>query len=216
MLLPVFQTKKTIATSLLREAIIRGEFSPGTRLLLEELAQKFNLSMTPIREAFPILESEGFITQVAHKGAVVAPMDREEIREVYAIRRALEELATSEAIPKLDPQHLQQMEELVRKLDNFQGNLEDFLDIDRSFHLTLYSAAGSLRWVETIQIYWLRSKRYMLTAMSAEQLNEPIQDDHRQLLRYCQQRNTTEAVKIIQQHLKRSEEYLLKHWALKS
>src|SRR5690242_6777652 len=133
MLPPVFQTKKTIATSLLREAIIRGEFSPGTRLLLEELAQKFNLSMTPIREAFPILESEGFITQVTHKGAVVAPMDREEIREVYAIRRALEELATSEASPKLDPQHLQQMEELLNRLDNFQGNLEDFLDIDRSF-----------------------------------------------------------------------------------
>jgi DNA-binding GntR family transcriptional regulator len=216
MLPPVFQTKKTIATSLLREAIIRGEFAPGTRLLLEELAQKFNLSMTPVREAFPILEREGFITQVAHKGAVVAPMDREEIREVYAIRIALEELATSEAIPKLEQRHLLQMEELLSKLDNFQGNLEDFLDLDRSFHLTLYSAAGSLRWVETIQIYWLRSKRYMLTAMSAEQLSGSIQDDHRQLLHYCQQRNTSQAVKVIQQHLKRSEEYLLNQWTLKS
>jgi DNA-binding GntR family transcriptional regulator len=216
MVSPVFQTKKTFATSLLREAIIRGEFTPGTRLLLEELAQKFNLSLTPIREAFPILESEGFITQVAHKGAVVAQMDREEIQEVYAIRIALEELATSEAIPKLASQHLQQMEELVNRLDNFQGSLEDFLDLDRSFHLTLYSAAGSLRWVETIQIYWLRSKRYMLTAMSAAQLNGSIQDDHHQLLHYCQEKDRAQAIRVIRQHLKRSEEYLLKQWTLKS
>src|SRR5689334_9458871 len=101
MVLSAYRTKREIATNLLRDAIIRGELVPGTRLLLEDLSQKFDLSMKRIREAIPILEGEGLVVLLPHKGAVVAPMDREEIRELYAMRGAMEGLATVEGVPKL-------------------------------------------------------------------------------------------------------------------
>ncbi|TMD82867.1 MAG: GntR family transcriptional regulator, partial [Chloroflexi bacterium] len=181
MVLSVYRTKREIAATLLRDAIVRGELTPGTRLLLEDLSRKFDLSMTPIREAIPILEGEGFVVQLPHKGAVVALMDREEIRELYAIRGAMEGLATSEGVPKLTGKDLAHMEALLATLEAFQGTMEDYLEVDRDFHLVLYQAAGSQRWVETIQTLWQRSKRYMLIAMSSDELAHVVQADHQQL-----------------------------------
>src|SRR5215470_13948095 len=214
MLPTAYRTKREIATTLLRESIIRGELAPGTHLVLEELGQKYNLSLTPIREAIPILEGEGFVVQLPHKGAVVAQMDREEIRELYAIRGAMEGLATSEGVRRLTGKDLTDMEALLATLEAFQGTMEDFLEVDRGFHLVLYQAAGSRRWVETIQALWRRSKRYMLIAMSSDELAHFVQADHRQLLNFCKERDVSQAEATIRAHLKRSEEYLLLHWSL--
>ena len=214
MVLSVYRTKREIAATLLRDAIVRGELTPGTRLLLEDLSRKFDLSMTPIREAIPILEGEGFVVQLPHKGAVVAQMDREEIRELYAIRGAMEGLATSEGVPRLTGKDLTEMEALLATLEAFQGTTGDFLEVDRGFHLVLYQAAGSQRWVETIQTLWQRSKRYMLIALSSDELAQVVQADHRQLLNFCKERDVSQAEATIRAHLKRSEEYLLLHWSL--
>jgi DNA-binding GntR family transcriptional regulator len=213
MVLSAYRTKREIATNLLREAIIRGELAPGTRLLLEDLSQKFALSMTPIREAIPILESEGFVIQSPHKGAVVAQMDREEIRELYAMRSAMEGLATVEGVPRLTDKDLADMQALLARLEAAQGSWEDFLDVDRSFHLVLYQAAGSRRWVETIQTLWRRCRRYMLMAMLSDKLTHFIQADHQQLLRACQERDVALAETTIRAHLKRTEEHLLLYFS---
>ena len=214
MILSVYRTKREIAASLLRDAIIRGELTPGTRLLLEDLSRKFDLSMTPIREAIPILEGEGFVVQSPHKGAMVAQMDREEIRELYAIRGAMEGLATLEGVPKLTSKNVIQMETLLATLEAFQGTIGDFLEVDRDFHLVLYQAAGSQRWVEIIQTLWRRSKRYMLIVLSSDELAQVVRADHRQLLKCCKERDVAQAEATIRAHLKRSEEYLLLHWSL--
>ncbi len=208
----VYSTKREIATRLLRESIVRGELAPGTHIVLEELGQKYQLSLTPIREALPILEGEGFVIQLPHKGAVVAPMDRDEIRELYAIRGAMEALATSEGVPRLSNQDLADMQAHVAALETYQGTWEDFLEVDRGFHRVLYQASGSQRWVETIETLWLRCKRYMLVATSSDSLKDSIHADHRQLLQACQQRDVSLAEASICMHLKRSEEHLLARW----
>jgi DNA-binding GntR family transcriptional regulator len=141
-------------------------------------------------------------------------MDREEIRELYAIRGAMEGLATLEGVPKLTGKDVAQMEALLASLESFQGTLGDLLEVDRGFHLVLYQAAGSQRWVETIQTLWRRSKRYMLIAMSSDELAHFVQADHRQLLNCCKERDVSQAEATIRAHLKRSEEYLLLHWSL--
>src|SRR5579859_6591033 len=213
MLPTAYRTKREIATTLLRESIIRGELAPGTHLVLEELGQKYNLSLTPIREAIPILEGEGFIVQSPHKGAVVAQMDRDEIRELYTVRCAMEELATSEGVPRLTSKDLADMQTLLTTLEAIQGNWEGFLEGDRNFHLVLYRAAGSQRWVETIQTLWQRCKRYMLVAVSSDKLMDCIHADHRQLLLACQEHNVSLAKTTIRTHLERTEEHLLINWS---
>jgi Bacterial regulatory proteins, gntR family len=64
-----YRTKREIAVALLREAIIRGDLPPGTRLVLEVLSQRYHPSLTPIRGALPVLEAEGLIVHLPHRGA---------------------------------------------------------------------------------------------------------------------------------------------------
>jgi DNA-binding GntR family transcriptional regulator len=208
----IYRTKREVAADLLREAIICGELAPGTRLMLDELSQRYNVSMTPIREAFSLLESEGLIAQSPHKGAVVTGLDREELLELYAIRAAMEELATLHGVPQLTDDNLAEMARLAQTLEQFKGSQDGFLDIDKQFHRVVYRAAGSRRWMETIELLWQRSRRYMLASTSASGAIASLHADHRAILIACRARDAARAAEAIRMHLKRSEERLLGEW----
>jgi DNA-binding GntR family transcriptional regulator len=128
----IYRTKRAVALDRIRDAIIAREIPPGSRLVLEELSQLFGLSLTPIREALPALEAEGFITQSPHRGAIVAPMDREEILELYATRSGMEAMVTRQAVLKLSSDDLARMEDCIRRMDDAQGRWDQFLDRDNS------------------------------------------------------------------------------------
>src|ERR1700722_1365011 len=85
-----FRTKREIAAAMLRTMIITGEMGPGTRLILVQLAEELNLSLTPVREAIQQLESEGFVEVVNHKGGVVVDLDRDKLQELYAMRAGID------------------------------------------------------------------------------------------------------------------------------
>jgi DNA-binding GntR family transcriptional regulator len=207
-----YRTKRVVAIDLLREAIIRGELAPGTRLVLEELSQRYNVSMTPIREAFSLLESEGLIAQSPHKGAVVTGMDREDLLELYAIRSAVEQLATLHGVPRLTKDDLMAMGGVLDALELFEGSRDGFLDIDKQFHRVVYRAAGSQRWLETIETLWQRSRRYMLASTLVSGAVASLHADHRAILQACHERDAARAAVTIRDHLKHSEERLLGEW----
>lgn len=208
----LYRTKREVAADLLREAIIRGELAPGTRLMLDELSQRYQVSMTPIREAFSLLESEGLIAQSPHRGAIVTELDREELLELYAIRGAVEELATLHGVPRLTDDDLAEMTNLLASLERFEEPRDDFLDIDKQFHRVIYRAAGSRRWMETIETLWQRSRRYMLASTSASGAVSSLHADHREILLAARARDAARAAQAIRTHLKRSEERLLGEW----
>jgi DNA-binding GntR family transcriptional regulator len=196
----------------LREAIVSGAIAPGTRLTFDDLPQRFGLSMTPIREALPVLEAEGFITQSPHKGAIVAPMDREEVLELYAIRGGMEAMVTSQAVPRLTEDDLAAMETLIRHMDEVRDDRDVFLAHDNEFHLVLYRAAGSHRWVETIETLWRRCTRYMLASTAMSGAVSAIHADHWALLSTCRDRDIAGAAAITVAHLEHSRDRLLREW----
>jgi DNA-binding GntR family transcriptional regulator len=208
-----YRTKRDVAADLLRDTIVRGELLPGTRLVLEELSQRYAISMTPIREAFSILESEGLIVQTPHRGAVVAPLDREELLELYAIRGAIEELATLHGVPRLADDDIAELELLFEQLVAYQGAHDGFLDIDKQFHRVIYRAAGSQRWLDTIETLWRRSRRYMLASTAATGAVESLHADHRAILDACRARDAAQAAVAVRAHLRRSEARLLEQWS---
>jgi DNA-binding GntR family transcriptional regulator len=208
-----YRTKRDVTADLLREAILDGELAPGTRLLLEELSARYHVSLTPIREALSQLEREGFVSQTPHRGAVVAALDREELLELYAIRSAIEELATLHGVPRLTDRDLATMSQLLDALEAFEGSWDAFLDIDMQFHRILYRAAGSQRWLDTIEALWRRSRRYMLSSTSASGAVATLHSDHRAIYRACCTKDAPAAAVAIHAHLKQSEERLLRDWA---
>jgi DNA-binding GntR family transcriptional regulator len=208
----LFRTKRAVALDLIRDAIIAQEIAPGSRLVLEDLSQQFGLSMTPIREALPALEAEGFITQSPHKGAVVTPMDRDEIFELYATRSGMESMVAEKAVPKLTESDLSQMEATIKAMSDEEGEWVKFLTRDREFHLILYRAGGSQRWLDTIELLWRRCSRYMLASTAMAGAVSAIYADHWELITACREGDAARAAATTVAHLMHSRDRLLREW----
>ncbi len=85
----------------IRDAIMTGALKPGEKVAEPDLAERFGISRTPIREAFRQLESEGYLTVIPRKGAVVTSFSPRDVEEFYAIKSILEGYAARRACEKL-------------------------------------------------------------------------------------------------------------------
>ena len=91
-ILPQESTAELLAVSL-RQAILDGELKPGTRLVEQDLAEKFESSRGPIREAIRILAAEGLAELPKNKGAVVSTPNMDDVLEIYSIRMSMGSIA---------------------------------------------------------------------------------------------------------------------------
>jgi DNA-binding GntR family transcriptional regulator len=204
---PPYRTKRDIAAASLRSAIINGDMPPGTRLLLSQLADQLGLSLTPVREAIQQLEAEGFVEQQNHKGGVVLGLDSEDLLELYAMRAGVEGLAARIGAPELTDEDVDALREALHELQQSKASLLERIALDMAFHTILYRAAGSERWLRTIQTLWQRSMRYVIA--SSESIGSQNLDvDHRALLTACERRDGELAEEVIQRHLARARDRL--------
>ena len=104
------QPIREIIFEFLREAILEGRIHPGQRLIERDVAERFNASRTPVREALRKLEMEGFIERKGRRGDVVRSIKRSEMEEAYALRMALEPLMVRCAIERLDEAQKKKLE----------------------------------------------------------------------------------------------------------
>lgn len=95
------------------DAIDAGEFPPGARLLETELATRFGVSRTPIREALRRLETQGVVAHEPRKGAVVATLDYDQLGELYAVREVMEGLTARLAARHASAAEIQLLREMI-------------------------------------------------------------------------------------------------------
>src|SRR5258707_15660210 len=131
------KTKKDRMVELLREAVLAGELAPGERLLQEELADRFDVSPTPVREAIQQLVAEGVLSHSPYRRVQVAEVDLEDMQEIYLIRAVLEGLATRLAVPNLKISDLQRLhsvqDEIQRTIS--RGEIAPIRKLNYDFHM---------------------------------------------------------------------------------
>src|SRR5918993_510445 len=125
-------TKQAFVYKTLRDAIIRCELEPGERLIIDDLARRYEVSIIPVREALRQLQSEGLVVSVAHVGATVAPISRDSVLEVFTLLEGLELVATRAAATRATPEDLDGIEQLVIAMDRAleDGAPERWADIN--------------------------------------------------------------------------------------
>ncbi|MCE8033067.1 GntR family transcriptional regulator [Billgrantia tianxiuensis] len=101
----------------LKDAILRGEYKAGDRLVERVLAEKLNISRTPIREALFRLETQRFVRTVPRKGVVVNEITQAEILEVFMILASLESLAARLAAQKINDEIAAEIDRLMAEMD---------------------------------------------------------------------------------------------------
>jgi DNA-binding GntR family transcriptional regulator len=149
-----YVVKTDMVAALIRELIISGELRAGQALRQRDLAQRFQVSQTPVREAMRRLESEGLVVGDAHRGFTVVEADAGPTEENYQIRAALEALAASLAAGKIDAEGIAWLERLNEPMRTMEDGDPRYPELNREFHFALYEHARSPLLLSLMRLLW--------------------------------------------------------------
>ena len=184
----------------LRGEIQRGALALGAPIRQEEVAARFGVSRIPVREALGRLEAEGLVEVRPNRGALVAVLGAEGLREAYELRALVEGDLLARAVPGLTAAHLARAEALHAAL----GAAEDpdvQGDLNREFHRALLEAAD--RPQQRALVEQLRGVVERYEALQRALLRETaaFQEDHRRILDACRQGDPASARAALEEHL---------------
>jgi len=161
----------------IKDAVVSGRLKPGERVPEQEIAANFGISRTPIREAFRQLETEGFISLIPRKGAVVSPITDKDVVEFYAIKSLLEGYAARTACPALTPRDIKRLEGLNTAMKKCadKGDVKGFFKLDNQFHDTFLKACGNDKLCALVHNLVQQFERFRVTALSLPgRMNESV------------------------------------------
>jgi DNA-binding GntR family transcriptional regulator len=179
-------TKQQLAYAALRQAIIRCELAPGERIVIDDLARRFDVSIIPVREALRLLESEGLILSVAHTGTSVAPVSRQLVIEVFALLEGLETVSARAAAAAATPGDLAVVGNLVKRMDRAlaAGRPGLWAELNTEFHLAISRMSGMPMVDQMLRRaldHWDRVRRFFFTGVVTRRA-QAAQHEHHQML----------------------------------
>ena len=197
------QTVNKAVARKLREEINRGILPPGTRLRQSELAKRFGVSTTPVREALSSLQAEALVRIDAHRGAVVSAPTVDDMRQCFEIRRALEPLAAGEAAKRLTEEQLGELDALVGKMRSV-NDVSKWVELNDRFHMQLYAASANDRLQDIIESL-RKSSRYYIQLYVANGISMHAADDeHQGILDACRARDVARTRALTRAHVERT------------
>lgn len=130
---------------MIRRDILTGELKPRERLVETVLAQKYQVSRTPVREAIKQLEALGLVKLERYKGAVVADINSTEVREMLFVRAGLEGMAAALAAVRFTDDGLAQMRQYLKEMEQAAKarDIDAFSIANEAFHTLTYVAGGN-------------------------------------------------------------------------
>jgi DNA-binding GntR family transcriptional regulator len=150
-----YVSKTDLVAALIRELVITGELAAGEQLRQRDLAQRFGVSQTPVREAMRRLESEGLVVCDTHRGFTVAAPELGPVEENFQIRAALESLGASLAARKIDTVGLARLRDLNDQMRALPDHDPSYAELNREFHFTVYEYARSPLLLSLMRLLWV-------------------------------------------------------------
>ncbi len=199
-----FKTRTEQVLEHIKEEILSGKLKSGQPLRQSFLAEQYQVSRIPIREALLQLEAQGLVKMVAHKGAVVTEISVDEIDELFHLRSILEPHILGIAIPKMDQQCFEKADSILLRLEQSladKGNVDEWSVINHEFHQCLYVCADLPHTLDLISTLNTRCDRYIRLQLLYTDGIEKAQDEHRKLLDLCQKERSKEATKFLAGHI---------------
>jgi GntR family transcriptional regulator, rspAB operon transcriptional repressor len=200
---------------IIKKNILSQVFSPGQRLILEEVSQQLGVSMTPLKDALNRLAVEGLVEIVPRQGTYVTSLQWEEIAETFDVRCALEVMAVKFFLKSATDKDLQEISAMVDQLEDLAKSpdksaiYQDYVRIDSAMHHRLVELSGNQRLLaahvrEHSHIYMARV-RYGSFEPSLEQ----AQEEHRLLREAILARDIPRVETVLKHHIQRAKDSLL-------
>lgn len=196
----------------LAERILAGRLPAGARIKQDELAEEFDTSRIPVREALRILETRGLVVLKANAGAWVNSMTLRDLELSYEIRERIEPLLLAESLPRLTAADVARMAELQDEIES-NDDVERFLDLDRAFHWTSYSRHEAPHLAGMVARLWdtTQSYRRAYVELTGSQGSWVIGAEHRLLLEAIRGGDLDSASAVLALHIRRTRVALAGH-----
>ena len=190
-----------------RRRVLSGEYAPGTRLRIHELAQTSGVSAIPVREALRILEAERLVESVPNRGPAVARLSIRDLNDLYIVRMQLEPLAVS-MTKQLTPNEAKSLMSLLAELDEATeaDDLEVILDLHRRFHFSLYERSESPWLLHLIAVLWSHAERYQCLSIGPRRV--AASTEHLAMIRALESGAIAGAANLLHDHLESTRSLL--------
>lgn len=191
----------------LLNAISAGVLAPGERITQEDLAEKFNVSRSPVLQALRLLKKDGLLEEAPGRGLVVAQLDPVRIGHLYQVRGSLDALAARLASERKAKIPLSLIEEGRRAA---QGNdVNALIEADTAFHKAIYEASGNPYIVETAMLHWIHLRRVMGAVHQNKLGRSGIWDEHAAIVKAIHDGDADLATSLSEKHTDIARESLV-------
>lgn len=185
----------------LRDKIISAEILPGQTISLRELAQKFGVSLMPVREALWQLESERIIVIESNKRIRVNTLTAKEMEEALRLRLMLESTAAERACDLRPQEAVPKVKLLLETMEPSVDRPKIFMRRNTQFHFSIYSYADSPLLLEIINRLWARVFPYVFTYFFMTQDNSKAMKRHWKMFQGLAERNKKKLTDALREDL---------------
>ncbi|GHF06072.1 GntR family transcriptional regulator [Aliiroseovarius zhejiangensis] len=195
----------------MRERILSGELAEGETIRQESLAEEYEVSRMPIREALKRLDAEGLVNLTTNRGSTVTKHSLAEIGEIFDLRILIEVDLFRRAIPAMTSTDFARCEDILDRMEQSYDadDVSKWGALNYDYHSALYAAANRGLTNELLQRINLQSDRYVRMNLSVMEQREPAKDEHRNMLKLAQERKIDVACEMLTQHILRTKTQLL-------
>lgn len=194
---------------LIIEAIDDGDYKPGDRLVEAELAERFGVSRTPIREALQRLETQSFLNRDG-RSLMVASLNHNQVGELYTVRAELEGLATFLAAQHAAPEEIRVLYNMIESDREYISDPQQLSRANRRFHNQLHLASHNNFLI--LQLQQVHRKMALLanTSLAADGRGESALQEHLDIVSAIEAKDGEGARQALKQHLSFAFETRLK------
>lgn len=190
----------TDAYSMILEAIDVGVYKPGDRLVESDLAERFGVSRTPIREALQRLETQSLLERDG-RSLIVAALDHNQMAELYVVRRELEGLAARLAAKHATEEEVRVLRDMVTADDALVGDPSALSRANRRFHKQIHLASHNRYLVQQLDLVHRTMALMATTSLAAEGRGQIAQAEHDRIVRAIEDHDEAEAEAALRDHI---------------
>jgi DNA-binding GntR family transcriptional regulator len=199
---PTFRSKNEAVYDALRQSIIQGEFEPGSRLVIDDLAESMGVSQIPIREALRQLEADGFISIEPYVGATLTDINANFIFEIFALLESLEVICSRVACRCMSDRELDKLAQLIDEMDRSINNPEQWSQENKQFHLFICECSKNvltMKMMQKVLDHWDRLRLHYLKDVSGRRIGD-AQHEHKVTLAAFRSRDVDAVESAIREH----------------
>jgi DNA-binding GntR family transcriptional regulator len=188
------------AYDLILDAIDQGIYRPGDRLVESELADRFGVSRTPIREALQRLETQSLLTRDG-RSLIVASLDHAQMAELYAVRQELEALAARLAAQHAAEEEIRVLRDMVEADRALLADPEALARANRRFHHQIHLASHNRFLVQQLDLVYRSMALMARTSLAAAGRGEKALEEHAAIVDAIANRDGERAARALREHL---------------